>query len=426
MTLPALSKRGSKPDADPIPPSDGDQSADGNRWTSRLRRMGQGLALPIAAMPAAGLLLRMGQPDMLGHAAALHRTAEVLSAAGGAMFDFLPLMFSIGVALGLNRSSDVAGRVIASVLSYLILARVVLVFAPLPADQLGTPPARWPYGALLGIVGALLAMSVWKVVSRARRQPPTFAVYGLVSVVALGVGTLLGLAYPIVDRALSTFATAIAEHSVLGGGLFGVLNRLLLGFGLHHVPSTIVWYVAGDCGGVKGDVPCYFTAHSPHAGIFMTGFFPIAMFALPAAALAMWRSAEPGAKRRRAAALLLPAAGMCAAFGITEPIEYAFLWTAPLLYGVHAILTGASLAIVNALDIHAGFLFSAGTVDYILSFPLSTRAWLLLPIGVVYGLIYYSLFRFAIRRFDLRTPGCEPDSERPTAPSLASERKSSA
>ncbi|MGW2686278.1 PTS transporter subunit EIIC [Streptomyces sp. NPDC001414] len=377
------------------------------RFTGRLRRMGQGLALPITAMPAAGLMLRLGQDDLLGRVDGLYRAAAVLSGAGGAVLDYLPVLFAIGVALGLARGKDHAGPVVACVVSYLVLSRAVLVLNPLPADQLGTPPARWPYGALTGIVAALLAMAVWNRVDGRRRIPP-FAAYGIICVAAVTAGSLLGLAYPAVDHALTASTAAVADHPVLGGGIFGFFNRLLLPLGLHQVPNAVVWYVAGDCGnGVRGDIPCFFQQHDPHAGIFMTGFFPVSMAGLPAAAIAMWRSALPE-NRRRVAGLLLPAAAMSAIAGVTEPIELAFAFTAAPLYLVHAVLTGASLALVNALGIHSGFVFSAGALDYAFNYPISTKPLLLLPISAGYGALYYVLFRFLITRFNLRTPGRIP------------------
>ncbi|MFF1716516.1 PTS transporter subunit EIIC [Streptomyces sp. NPDC058268] len=376
----------------------------------RLRRVGQGLSLPIAAMPTAGLLLRLGQDDMLGRVSSLHRVAAVLSGAGAAVLDFLPLLFAIGLAFGLNRSKDVASRVLGSVVAYLVLSRVVLVLAP--TDKPDTPPAQQPYGALLGIVGALIAMAMWKAVERMCRQLPPFVVYAMIAAAALAAGVLLGLVYPEVDRALTSAAKKVAENSVIGGGVFGFLNRLLIPLGLQMVPSSVVWYMTGDCGnGVRGDVPCFFNGHSDVAGIFLGGFFPITMFALPAAALAMWRSAPAGARRRQAAVLLLPAAGLCAATGITEPIELTFAYCAPILYAFHAVLTGVSLALVNALGVHAGFIFSAGAVDFILQLPLATRALLLLPIGIAFGAVYYAVFRFAIERFNLPTPGRGADTE---------------
>ncbi|GLF98063.1 PTS transporter subunit EIIC [Streptomyces yaizuensis] len=399
----------------PPPPQDNHKEPKRHRpYVARLRHLGQGLALPIAAMPTAGLLLRLGQDDLLGRHPGLREPAAVISGAGSAVLDNLPLLFALGIALGLSRSTDVAGRVLGCAIAYLIMSRAVLTLNPLPAGQPDIAPARWPYGALLGILGALLAMAIWKAMDRRRRPLPLLVVYAVIALAALFAGTILGLAYPTVDRALSSAAAAVADHAVAGGGAFGFLNRILLPLGLHHVPSAIVWYITGDCGnGVKGDVPCFFTEHDPDAGIFMTGFFPIAMFALPAAALAIWRSALPS-QRPRVAAVMLPAAAMSALTGITEPIELAFAYTAPVLYLAHAVLTGVSLALVNALDIHAGFLFSAGTVDYVFNFPLATRPLLLLPIGMAYGALYYALFRFAITRFNLRTPGRDPDAEQPT------------
>lgn len=154
------------------PADDGAAAADPTTLTARLRRMGQGIALPIAAMPAAGLLLRLGQDDLLGRYPALHTTAAVISGAGSAVLDYLPALFAVGIALGLNRAKDAAGPVLACLISYLILAKVVLVLNPLPADHLDAPPGRWPYGALAGIVGALLAMAIWKRVTTGRRRIP--------------------------------------------------------------------------------------------------------------------------------------------------------------------------------------------------------------------------------------------------------------
>ncbi|MFG2211008.1 PTS transporter subunit EIIC [Streptomyces sp. NPDC048638] len=391
------------------PPDDGNAAPDDpTTLTARLRRMGQGLALPIAAMPAAGLLLRLGQDDLLGRYQHLHTAAAIISGAGAAVLDHLPALFAVGIALGLNRAKDVAGPVLACLISYLVLAKVVLVLNPLPADQVDAPPARWPYGALAGIVGALLAMAIWKRVTTGRRRIPLFAAYGIVALAAITAGTLLGLAYPTVERVLTASAAAVSNHAVLGGGVFGFLNRLLGPIGLHQPLNAVVWYLSGDCGGgVKGDVPCFIQEHSPDAGVFMGGFFPVYMAGLPAAALAMWRSALPE-HRRRVGALLLPAAAICSLAGVTEPIELTFAFVAFPLYLVHAVLTGLSLAIVNFLDIHAGFVFSAGAIDYVLNYSISQRPLLLLPLALAYGALYYGIFRFAITRFNLRTPGRTP------------------
>ncbi len=407
MTLSSLTRRTvglsrtvQPPSADGPPPVD-----EGSTLVSRLRRMGQGLALPIAAMPAAGLLLRLGQDDLLGRVERFHTAAAVISGAGSAVLDYLPALFAIGIALGLNRTKDVAGPVLACLISYLVLAKVILVLNPLPTDHLDAPPARWPYGVLAGIIGALLAMWVWKHVAMGRRRTPPFLAYGIVAAAAIIVGSLLGLAYPAVERALTASAAAVSEHAVVGGGVFGFLSRLLGPIGLHQPLNAVVWYLTGDCGGgVKGDVPCFIQKHDPHAGVFMGGFFPVYMAGLPAAALAMWRSALPE-HRRRVGALLLPAAAICSLAGVTEPIELTFVFVAFPLYLVHAVLTGISLALVNLLDIHSGFVFSAGAIDYVLNYSISRRPLLLLPLALAYGVLYYGIFRFAITRFNLRTPG---------------------
>ncbi|MEU5900230.1 PTS transporter subunit EIIC [Streptomyces venezuelae] len=375
----------------------------------RMRRLGQALALPIAAMPAAGLMLRTGQEDLLGRFAALHTTAKVISAAGAAVLDNLPLLFALGVGLGLARETNKVEPVIASVLSYLVLAQVLLVLNPLPTDQLGTPPAQRPFGALAGILGGLLGMITWRKTHRHRLIPP-FVGYALTAAAAALAGVGLGLAYPAVDHALTTAADSIADHAVVGGGLFGFLNRLLLPLGLHTPINLVVWYLTGSCGdNVTGDVPC-FLAHDPDAGTFMTGFFPIAMGGLPAAALAMWRAAHPD-HRRRVATVLLPAAALCALTGVTEPVELAFAFVAFPLYLIHAVLTGLSLALTNWLGIHDGFVFSAGLFDYAFNFPIATRPLLLLPLTLLYAAVYYMLFRYLIVRFNFRTPGREADTD---------------
>lgn len=372
---------------------------------SAARRIGSSLALPVAAIPAAGLLLRLGQPDLLGRWRALHTLAVVLSASGGAVLDYLPLLFAAGIGLGMRRGGDPAGPVLACVVAYLMLSRTVLVLDPMPAGQPDNVPARWPYGALAGIIAGLLGVALWRLVER--RRVPAFAGYGLVAVTAAGGGWLLGLCYPAVDRGLTWFGASVAGHPVIGGGLFGVLNRSLVPFGLHQIPSSVVWYLTGTCsGGYVGDIPC-FLHRDRHAGIFQGGFFAVAMCGLPAAALAMWRSAPPD-QRRAAAQILVPAAVMSAVFGVTEPLEFAFVYISGRLLCVHAVLTGLSLAIVNAVGIRDGFVFSAGLSDYILNFHLATRPLWLLPIGAGFAAVYYTVFRFMITRFDLPTPGRGP------------------
>jgi PTS system N-acetylglucosamine-specific IIC component len=205
---------------------------------------------------------------------------------------------------------------------------------------------------------------------------------------------------------------AVASNSVVGGGVYGFANRMLIPAGLHHILNSVVWFLIGDytdASGhlVRGDLNRFF-AGDPSAGVFMTGFFPIMMFGLPAAALAIWRHAKPSQKKI-VGGIMLSTALTAFLTGITEPLEYSFMFVAFPLYIVHAFLTGTSLALVNALGIHDGFTFSAGLIDYILNFGKAQNAWLLIPIGIGYGLVYYFLFSFVIKRWNLRTPGREDD-----------------
>lgn len=382
-----------------------------------LRRLGEGLALPVAALPAAGLLLRIGQDDLLGGISAIAPAAAVVSAVGGAVLGYLPLLFAVGAVFGLQRERD-PHAVLAAIVAYLAISHACLQLNPLPADKLDTPPSQQPYGALIGILAGILAALLWRQLTA--RKLPAFAAHAVIVVAALILGSALGLAFPAVNEGLVWLAKQLTAQAVVGGGVFGVLNRGLLPIGLHQIPNTIMWFVAGECAnGVRGDIPCFLVAHDPAAGSFTTGFYPIALGALPAAAIAMWRTALPD-QRKRTGQLLGTAALMSFCFGVTEPIELLFAFSAWPLYVAHALLTGTSLALVNALGIKEGFVFSAGALDFGLNFPIATRPLLLLPIAAAYAAIYYVLFKWAILRFNFRTPGRsstrEPSTEEADVP----------
>jgi N-acetylglucosamine PTS system EIICBA or EIICB component len=233
----------------------------------------------------------------------------------------------------------------------------------------------------------------------------------LTAVAALVVGVLMSLIYPVFNSGLTSVGNGVTENSVIGGGIYGAANRLLIPLGLHHILNSLVWFILGDYGNAHGDLNRFF-AGDPDAGIFMTGFFPIMMFALPAAALAIWREARPE-KRKIVGGIMLSGALTSFLTGITEPLEFSFLFVAWPLFLIHAVLTGTSLALVNALGIHDGFTFSAGLIDYVLNWGKATNPVLLIPIGLAYAVIYYLLFRFVIRRWNLRTPGREDDPAEP-------------
>jgi N-acetylglucosamine PTS system EIICBA or EIICB component len=224
----------------------------------------------------------------------------------------------------------------------------------------------------------------------------------------------MSLVYEAFNAGITNLGEWVTENSVLGGFVYGTLNRLLIPLGLHHILNNPPWFVFGnftnDAGEVvHGDI-FRFLAGDPTAGAFMTGFFPIMMFALPAAALAIWHEAKP-AHKAAVGGIMLSAALCSFLTGVTEPLEFAFMFVAWPLYVLHAVLTGTSLALVNALDIRDGFGFSAGLFDFLLNWNIATKPWALIPIGLGYAVVYYFSFRFVIRKWNLRTPGREEEGE---------------
>lgn len=395
-----------------------------------LQRIGRSLMLPIAVLPAAAILLRLGQADLLGaDGLGAERVAEVVGSAGDALFANLPLLFAIGVAIGFARKSD-GSTGLAAVVGYLVFDNVLSAFGPLaPVDPACTaaecvmersaPNVGVFGGIVIGLTAALLYQRFYRI-----KLPSWLAFFGgrrfvpiVTALAALAWGVVFGLLWPPIGEALQDFASVLYDAGPLGAFLFGASNRALIPLGMHHFLNSFLWFQAGECtnaAGVtlNGDLTCFFNAEDrgPNVGIFMAGFFPIMMFALPAAALAMVHEAR-NSRRKAAAGLLISAALTSFVTGITEPIEFAFLFVAPLLFAVHAVLTGLSMAVVAALGVRDGFGFSAGLIDYVLNFNIAERPLLIIPVGLVYAAVYYFLFRFLIRRFDLLTPGREPDDE---------------
>ncbi|WP_051451275.1 PTS transporter subunit EIIC [Actinospica robiniae] len=436
--------------ADGLPPA----APTANRVLAVMQRVGRSLMLPIAVMPAAGLLIRLGSPDILGErptgAAAvgthglylatvtgwhwLIYVQQVFSAAGNGIFNFIPLLFAIGVAVGFARRAD-GTTALAAAVGYLVFNEVSTTMFAMPINA--SFAARWYKGGVvddtivnnptyafggitIGIMTALLFQRYYRI-----KLPAYLAFFGgrrfvpiVTAFASIFVGVLFGLLWKFPAAWIFDAGKWLSAHGTMGAGLFGVINRALLPFGLHHVVNNVVWYspVGPTCqlnGTVYyGDFGCFIHG-DPSAGTYMTGFFPIMMFALPAAAFAMVRCAHPE-KRKLVGGIMLSAALCSFLTGVTEPIEFAFLFVAPVLFGIHALLTGVSLALCNALGIHDGFSFSAGLFDYIFNFDIATRPLLLIPIGLGFGAVYYALFTFAIKKFNLPTPGREPD-ETPAA-----------
>lgn len=338
----------------------------------------------------------------------------MLTAAGGGLFDWLPLLFAVGIAVGFARRGDGSTGVAAAV-GFVVFNKVVQVFAPI-SDLAGfeegwyLQPIKWPYSVLGGIIVGLLTTVLWQRFHRVK-LPPYLAFFGgrrfvpiINSFALLLLGVVFGLIFPAVDSVLQHLGNAVTTNVAVGGGVYGVLNRLLLPVGLHQLINVPVWFVFNG-----GDINNFF-AGDPHAGAFTTGFFPIFMFALPAAALAIWRTARPE-QRKAVGGIMISAALTSFLTGVTEPIEFAFMFVAWPLYVFHAVFTGACLALCNALGIHLGFSFSAGAIDFALNSgsAAASKAWLLIPIGLVYAVIYYLVFRWVITKWNLRTPGREDE-----------------
>ncbi|MFI1165326.1 PTS transporter subunit EIIC [Streptomyces sp. NPDC020801] len=409
------------------------------RWNSLfqgLQKMGRSLQLPIAVLPAAGILNRLGQPDVFG-ADGLGWTgiSKVMMGAGGALLDGslgLPLLFCVGVAIGMARKAD-GSTALAAVAGFLVYYNVLRQFPQCPGGSKVVPDfgCQATDGTLMsftfqnpgvfgGILLGLLTAFFWQRFHRTRLVDWLGFFNGrrlvpiIMSFVAIAVAVLSLWVWPPIGHGLESFSGWLSGLGSYGAGIFGVANRALLVVGLHQFLNVPIWFQFGsytkpDGTVVHGDITMFLNG-DPNAGQFTSGFFPIMMFALPAAALAMTHTARP-ARRKEVGGLMLSVALTSFVTGITEPIEYSFMFIAPVLYAVHAVLTGVSMAVTWALGVHDGFSFSAGLIDYVINWNLATRPWGIIPIGLCFAVVYYVVFRFAITKFDLRTPGREPEEE---------------
>ena len=312
-----------------------------------IQKFGRSLMLPIAALPAAALLLRLGQPDLLGaDGVGWERVAAVIGSAGNALFANLPLLFAVGIAIGMAKKAD-GSTALAAVVGYLVFKGVGDAMSPLVLglpDE-GKTQALINYGVLGGIVMGLVSAFLWQRYYRTS-LPPYLAFFGgrrlvpiLTAVAAIVISVLMSLVYPVFDSGITAAGEWATENSVIGGFFYGFANRLLIPLGLHHILNNPPWFVfgsfEGSAGVVHGDIP-RFLAGDPTAGAFMTGFFPIMMFALPAAAIAIWHEAKPENKKL-VGGLMLSAALTAFLTGVTEPLEFAFMFVAFPLYVLHAL-----------------------------------------------------------------------------------------
>ena len=380
----------------------------------KLQKIGKALMLPIAVMPAAAILLRLGAgvPGIEGI------VAEIMLKAGAAIFDNLFLLFGIGIALGLAKDNHGAAA-LAGAVGVLVCKNVYTVINP----DINTGVM---VGIIMGVMAGVLYNKFYNI-----KLPEFLAFFGgkrfvpiITSFVAVAMGIVFGFVWPPIQNGLDAIGNAAINAGALGTFFFGFGNRLLIPVGLHHVLNSIFWFTFGsftDTAGavVNGDLWRYF-AGDKTAGIYMAGFFPMMMFGLPAACLAMYHAAKKDS-RKAVAGMFISIAFTSFLTGITEPIEFLFVFIAPALYLVHAILTGAFLAITQMLGILHGFGFSAGLIDYLMNMHLATKGLLIIPVGLLAGVIYYVVFRFMITKFNIPTPG-RIDEETEEGNALISDR----
>lgn len=384
-----------------------------------LQKLGRSLMLPVAVLPAAAILMGIGywiDHDGWGSGNVL---AAFLLKAGASIIDHIPILFAVGVALGMSKGKD-GSAAISGLVGFLVVT--TMLSTGTVALLQGVDPANVSAAfskidnAFIGIISGIIAAIMYNRFSHVK-LPDFLAFFSgkrlvpIVTAVAMLVASVaLFFIWPIVYSGLVSFGESISSLGAVGAGLYGFFNRLLIPTGLHHALNAVFWF---DTIGIN-DIGNFWASNGVKGviGMYQAGFFPIMMFGLPAAALAMYHTAKT-ARKKQIAALML-AAGFASFFtGVTEPIEFVFMFLAPALYIVHAALTGLSLFIAASFQWTAGFGFSAGFIDYILSLriPIANLPLMLLLQGLVFGVIYYFLFRFLIVKFDLKTPGRGDDED---------------
>ncbi|MFP9131123.1 glucose-specific PTS transporter subunit IIBC [Niallia sp. BSM11] len=408
-----------------------------------LQKVGKALMLPVALLPAAGILLALGNAlhneALLDLAPFLDNSgvsmvASVMENAGNIVFSNLPLLFAVGVAVGLSGGEGVAG--LAAIIGYLIMNVTMGTVKGYTAESvngidianvLGIPTLQTGVfgGIIVGILASMLYNKFYEI------ELPSylgfFAGKRFVPIITAGSAVILGLLMVLIWPPIQTGLNAFSQNMVnanltISALIFGIIERSLIPFGLHHIFYSPFWYefgqyttAAGDV--VRGDQRIFMAeikdgVQNLTAGTFMTGKFPFMMFGLPAAALAIYHEARP--ERKAVVGGLMASAALTSFLtGITEPLEFSFLFVAPVLFGIHAVFAGLSFMTMQLLDVKVGMTFSGGLIDYILFGLINpqTNAWIIIPVGLVFAVIYYFGFRFAIRKFNLKTPGREDETE---------------
>jgi PTS system glucose-specific IIC component len=382
-----------------------------------LQKIGRALMLPVAVLPAAGILLGVGSANFGWMPEAV---SALMAQAGGAVFGSLPLLFAIAVAVALANNDGVA--TLAAVVGFVVMLATMGVMAKLlgfePRPVMGIPSIETGVfgGILIGMVAAWLFNRYYRI-----QLPPYLGFFAgkrfvpIASAFAgIGLGLILAFAWPPIGTQIQRFSHwAAYTNPQMASFTYGVVERLLIPFGLHHIWNVPFFFEIGSFTKatgevVHGDITRFF-AGDKTAGI-LGGAYLFKMWGLPAAAFAIWHTARPE-NRVKVGGIMLSAALTSFLTGITEPIEFSFIFVAPILYGFHALLAGSAQLLFQILGAKLGFTFSHGFIDFVLYYTMHTKPWLVLLIGPFWGILYYGLFRWAITRFDLPTPGREPEVE---------------
>lgn len=384
-----------------------------------LQRIGRSLMLPVAVLPAAAILMGIGywiDPTGWGAESPI---AAFLIKAGSSIIDNMAILFAVGVALGMSKDKD-GSAALSGLVSYLVITTLLSTNSVAMLQGIAPEEVNAAFGKIgnqfIGILSGLVAAAMYNRFSHVK-LPDALAFFSgkrlvpiMSAVSMLVVSAMLFFIWPVIFTGLVSFGTAISKLDFAGAGLYGFFNRLLIPTGLHHALNSVFWF---DVAGIN-DIGNFWSGKGTKGvtGMYQAGFFPVMMFGLPAAALAMYHTAKT--KKKKQVASLMLAAGFASFFtGVTEPLEFSFMFVAPVLYVVHAALTGVSLAVAAAFNWTAGFGFSAGFVDFVLSsrLPLANAPYMLLVQGLVFAVLYYFLFRFLITKFNILTPGREDDSD---------------
>ena len=386
-----------------------------------LQKLGKSLMLPVACLPVAAILMGIGYwIDATGWGAN-NIAAAFLIKAGSALVDNMAILFAIGVGVGMSDDNDgtagLAGLVSWLMITTLLSTDAVAMFKGIDVELV---PAAFSkiQTQFIGIIAGLIGAGGYNKFKNTK-LPPALGFFSgkrcvaiVTAAMSLVATIILLFVWPVVYGGLVSFGELIVSTGAVGAGIYGFSNRILIPFGLHHALNSVFWF---DVAGINDIAKFWGTAEGGilgQTGMYMAGFFPVMMFGLPAAALAMYHTAKDN--KKKAIAGLLLAAGLASFFtGVTEPLEFAFMFLAPGLYVVHAVLTGITFGVVAALPVRAGFNFSAGLVDWVLSFkaPFAENPLWLIGIGLIVAVIYYVIFRFVITKFNLKTPGREDDEE---------------